>query len=881
MAPRREHAAPAASRIRRIPAGGQRSPAAHLHSAQCRTDSHGQPTRVPPPQGPGAVRQGIRLTPRFRELERAVTAERVGAGVTVTEPDPELVIVFDLVGTVADFARAVDKIPGLEFLADLDTGPAEPDDDFYMVNKGERTTDQLNETAYLVVTNTVAITQLITMFRTWQADEEAPFPHGLAPLRNAFRLLRDIRRWGPEDRIRDTGLLERWREDVAVVGTNGSARVEVELIFRADPARQAAAQEHVSALVTEVGGEVQSTAVLPQIGYHALLVQLPHHQVQRVLDEGPGAIELLVANDVMLVSPAHSMSVLRTEETAADDVPLPASSRPEEPPLVALLDAVPLANHDLLAGRLVLDDPDGLGTRYPAASQQRHGTAMASLIAHGDLNAAEAPLPSRIYVRPLLGPHQFFPTGECVPDGELLVDLVHRAFRRMFDGDGAQRPAAPSVRIVNLSIGDPGRVFVRRLSPLARLLDWLAYRYNVLILVSAGNHDLPTTVPAEALNDPVELSRHILTASRDNALLRRLFSPAEAVNVVTVGATHADSWPGDIPGTVLDAVDPHLPSPYAGAGSGYRRAVKPDILLPGGRRIYHKPPPGLTGHVPLEWAETAATGPGQRVAAPDTRGGAGATAYTHGTSNATALGSRASAIVMRHLTHAQPEEGDNPFPDAQYHPVLTKALLVHATSWGQAYDTLRAQLDPGLTRTRAAQFLGYGRLDLDRLAVASRGRATLLGADTISDQERHTYRFPLPAGLRATTDWRRLTVTLAWLSPITSRSQLHRTARLRVDPPRAELNLERTEADRNGVRRGTVQHELLEGRNAAVYADDAHLTLNVDCRLDKPEAPHLPVRYALVVSLEVGLNVQTDIHAQVRQQLQSRAQTITRVRPAS
>lgn len=840
----------------------------------------GSPGFSPPPRGPGAARQGTRLTPRFRELEQALAAGRVGAGVTVTEPDPELVVVFDLADSVEAFARAVQRVPGLEFLAELDEGRAEPDDDFHVVDSnGQRTASQLNETAYLVLTNTQAVTQLIRLFRNWQADENAAFPYGLAPLRNAFRLLRDIRRWGPQDRIRDTGLLEQWREEVIVVGNSGSARVEVELWFRSELSRRAAAQAQVLALIAAAGGRVRRTAVLPQIGYHALLAELPHSQVQQVLDQGPEAIELLTANDVMLVSPAHAMSVLRTDEVAAGDLPQRAADLPDEPPVVALLDAVPLANHDLLTGRLVLDDPDGLGARYPSASQQRHGTAMASLIVHGDLNADAPPLPSRLYVRPVLGPHPFYDNVECVPDGDLLVDLLHRAFQRMFDGDGQQPPAAPSVRIVNLSLGDPGRVFVRRLSPLAKLLDWLAYRYNVLILVSAGNHDTPIAVPADALDDPAELSRHMLASSRDSALLRRLMSPAEAVNVLTVAATHADSWPGAIPGTVLDAAEPHLPAPYGGVGLGYRRAVKPDILLPGGRRIYRRPAPGLTGEVSLVGAETAATGPGQRVAAPDWRGGAGATAYTHGTSNATALASRASAVVMRHLTHEQPQEGDNPFPDAQYHPVLTKALLVHAASWGEAYTTLRARLGDDLTRLAVTQLLGYGQLNPGRLAVASRGRATLLGAGTITGAQRHTYRYPLPTGLRATTDWRRLTITLAWLSPVNTRTQLHRSARLRVDPPRAELHLDRVEADHNGVRRGTVQHELLEGDQAAVYADDAHLTLNVDCRLDNAADPHTPVRYGLVVSLEVGLNVQTDVHADVRQRLRARAQALTRVQP--
>jgi len=614
----------------------------------------------PTPQGPGAVRQGARLTPRFQELEQALAAERVTAGAAPTDPDPELVVVFDLAGTIEGFARAVAGVQGLEFLAELDEGQADPDDDFYTVTpNGQRSDGQVNETAYLALTNTQAVTQLISLFQGWQADENARFPRGLTPLRDAFRLLRDVRRWGPADRIRDTGLLERWQEEVAVVGNSGVARIEVELWFRSDPARRAAAQAQVAGLITQAGGQVRRGAVLPEIGYHALLAELPHPQVEAVLAQGPGAIELLTTGEVMLVSPVSAMTVLRPDDVAAGDLPQADGELPSELPLVGLLDAVPLANHDLLAGRLVLDDPDGFGARYPSASQQRHGTGMASLITHGDLDAPGPPLPSRLYVRPLLGPHPFYPDAECVPDDELLVDLLHRAFHRMFKVDGQQPPAAPSVRIVNLSIGDPARVFVRRLSPLAKLLDWFAYHYNLLILVSAGNHDARTTVPAAALDDPAALSRHLLADSRGTALHRRLLSPAEAVNVLTVGATHADSWSGTVPGTVLDAAEPDLPAPYGAVGAGHRRSVKPDILLPGGRGLYLRPPPGLTGDVDLTPVPAAVTGPGHRVAAPDPRGGAGATAYTYGTSDATALATRASAMVMRQLEQQQqPQEVD-------------------------------------------------------------------------------------------------------------------------------------------------------------------------------------------------------------------------------
>lgn len=87
------------------------------------------------------------------------------------------------------------------------------------------------------------------------------------------------------------------------------------------------------------------------------------------------------------------------------------------------------------------------------------------------------------------------------------------------------------------------------------------------------------------------------------------------------------------------------------------------------------------------------------------------------------------------------------------------------------------------------------------------------------------------------------------------------------------------DADHHRVRNGTLQHELLEGRQAAVFGDGTDLVLDVDCRLDNRAASGTPVRYGLVVSLEVGLTVQTDVHAEVRQGPRTRAQTRTRIQP--
>ena len=826
-------------------------------------ETHGFPR---PPSRPSPGRQGQRLTPQFAALRDAMAAGRMEASQHSIEPDPELVVVFELVGTVEAFSRAVGRVPGLEFLAEIEDEDAEPDEDFHLVEDGRATADLLGETLYMVMSNSRAVAELISLFERWQADPSERFAQGLNPLRNVFTQLRSVRRWGPQDRIRETGLIDSWREEVQVVGTFGSTRVEIELWFRGADLRRAEAQAQVTRLVTEAGGSVVTTAIVDAVDYHGMLVDLPYSQVDAVLANGPEAIALLTTEDIMFVSPARPM-MIPALEISDDQLVAEMPPPPTKPPRVALLDGVPLANHALLAGRLIIDDPDERAARY-TGSQQYHGTAMASLISHGDLNNRRPPLSTFIYVRPILQPHPFDGAAETVVRDELLVDLIHRSFHRIFEGDGTAPPAASSIRIVNLSIGDPARAFTRRMSPLAKLLDWLAHTYNLLILVSAGNHPITTTIPSDALEDVDALRGALTKSTYERARQRRLLSPAEAVNVLTVGALHADAVDGPIPDTVLDGLEPGMPALYNAVGFGYRRSVKPEILLPGGRSLYQRPPATETGELTLKGARTTARGPGLRVAAPGGAGLLNATAHSYGTSNATALATRAASHIFDILETIEPASGEFTFPDAQYHPVLAKTLLVHAASWGSLRPRLSdlLGLEPASARRDLTQLLGYGAVDPARVATAARTRVVLLGAGSIMGNQRQQFAFPLPPSLRSTTDWRRLTITLGWLSPVNARSQRHRMARLLFQPPQDELGVARTDAHHSAARKGTIQHEILEGRAAIAFTNDQALAIEVDCRIDAGRIS-APIRYGLAVSLELATTVRADVHAEIKQGL--------------
>lgn len=834
---------------------------------------------------PGPRRQAERLTPQFNDLAAAFEAERARLTTdTPDEVDPALVVVFDLAGSVEAFRNAINQITGLEFLTELLGEPAEPDDDFHMASRDDgRIESNVSHSLYLVMSNASAVGDLVRLFDLWRRDRGIKFDRGLNKFKAAFEQLVAIRPWGPMDRVRETGLLERWKETLSVVGqSSSSVKVEVELWYRSDRETRRAAQSRVEEIVVNSGGHVLDRSQIGAIGYHAVLAELPIQQVQTVLSAGADAIDLLTTDEVMFVSPFTPMSVAPASPDPTAHIDFAPPERLDALPRIALLDGLPFPNHDALSGRLVIDDPDDVSVGY-APSSRNHGTAMASLIIHGDLTAPGDPLDRPVYVRPIMRPHEFFPEREQILPTQLLPDLLHRSVRRIVEGDEGRDPAAPSVRIVNLSIGDENRALVRRMSPVGRLLDWLAHTYNLLFIVSAGNHRDAIAIPADAATDAQTASSAVTRAVYEGGLLRSILPPGDALNALTIGAVHDDGMGEiDVPDTAWDLVENGAPALFSATGPGVGRSIKPDLHHVGGRALYIRPvvePGDETAGVEL--AETATSGPGLQVAAPGRMGATNATVFTSGTSNATALVTREASRLFDILEAAETEEGDPPLPDPQYHPLLVRALLTHTCRWHDWGDSLRDALglDPQVARRRLTAFLGYGGLDTSRLGAGAANRAVLVAGGHIERDQRHTYEIPLPSSLRARAEWHRFTITLAAMVPTVGLLSRYRGARVYFETPdQGRLGGKRIEAEHTSVRRGSLQHEIVDGRRALVFGDDASFPVHVEC-MDDAERLRAgkTVRYALVVSVETASATSTTIHDEIRERLRQQVRTRGRV----
>lgn len=111
---------------------------------------------------PGRTRQRQRLEHRLAALQEQFARRAIELRTAATGVEPEEVIVLEIAGEVADFARAVQRIEGLEWLAEIAGDEVDTDDDFYEVDKkGQRKERPLSVRLFMVFSNQTALAQLL------------------------------------------------------------------------------------------------------------------------------------------------------------------------------------------------------------------------------------------------------------------------------------------------------------------------------------------------------------------------------------------------------------------------------------------------------------------------------------------------------------------------------------------------------------------------------------------------------------------------------------------------------------------------------------------------------------------------------------------------
>ncbi len=543
---------------------------------------------------------------------------------------------------------------------------------------------------------------------------------------------------------------------------------------------------------------------------------------------------------------------------------------PAKPPVAALLDGMSLENHEVLTNRLIIDDPDNFSENYES-SYRKHGTGMSSLIIHGDLSADEEPISSYLYVRPIMKiKHWFDKTEEAVPNDILFVDLLHQSVKRIFEGDKYATPIT-SIKVINLSIGDRSLPFYQTMSPVAKLLDWLSFKYKVLFIISTGNHcdniQLEETYGDFKLLDNNLKEKRIYSKVIKDQRNRRLLSPSESMNNITVGSIHSDFSNYSI-GEYDRRINPTeriMPSVFSAFGLGYRDSIKPDFVYLGGKQFIIEPYSDLQ---PADFkCDLSHQRPGNCIARPDAT--LSNVYYSRGTSDATALTTRNAIKIADVLMEILDEQYHLP-EYSSYIPLLIKALLAHGCSWLEIEDNIHNILKDEYTgseiKTILTKWIGYGIPNFEKALSGTEQRVTVLGFGELTIDKSHLYRFPLPPSLSSKYGKRKLTVTLAWFTPIASKTQKYKKVKLFFEQ-NSKLDIVRGDADRHKVRKGTLQHEIFEGVKASAFEDDDYVEIKVTCMADAQKDVTQIIPYSIAVILEVADGVDVPIYQEVRDRL--------------
>ena len=255
---------------------------------------------------PSHQRQGIRISPMLTELKNAFDSRAAEIQATPDGIDPSQVIVVETISSVKAFATAVKNLDGLEWLGEFEVDEIVPDDDFYEADKdGEAKDKLLRGRLYLTFSNQAALRQMLTLWNSYQSDANMQWPHGLTGLRDVFQSLYAIRRWEVKDRLIDSGVLDSWNEDLEHFPEE-PIRTEIELWYRGSQEMRSQSQTEVERLVSSTGGRTLQSCQIAEIGYHALLVELPRDAIAKIVADP--STDLVKCDSVMFFRPTGQVS---------------------------------------------------------------------------------------------------------------------------------------------------------------------------------------------------------------------------------------------------------------------------------------------------------------------------------------------------------------------------------------------------------------------------------------------------------------------------------------------------------------------------------------------------------------------------------------------
>lgn len=360
-----------------------------------------QPKQVSPPKGNRFFPQPLpipehsvqiwRLTPQMKRVEVDFAGFSARFKSTM-QGEPEMVLVLELAKRIDSLQIAVEKA-GLNWLGEWDI-EIDGDEYFPARDSDKSTKPQRDGRLFISMVNQSDMQKLLRLWKHWESRPQV-WNRGLTPWRDIFACLKNIRHWGHQETLDETGMREYFQGFL----DNTMLDFQIECFYHRNANRRAQVAKEITGFVQQAEGKLLSEFIdMQEIAFHAVKVSMPAKRINELIEDSERTrqsdMHLFISPSVMYFRQIGQSIATAQDEIAESDTFPP--SKPKHPAVAAILDGVPSLQHEALQDQLDFDDPFDLAKEY-RPGERNHGTAIASLIIHGDRSGNQPAITSRLH----------------------------------------------------------------------------------------------------------------------------------------------------------------------------------------------------------------------------------------------------------------------------------------------------------------------------------------------------------------------------------------------------------------------------------------------------------------------------------------------------